>query len=150
MKQRIAHEEITPAFFDGLFKTGAYLKKSGLDPKLVELVTYRVSQINGCAFCLDMHHKDAIHAGETEQRLYSLAAWEETPYYTDKERAGLAFAEAVIKGHVADSIFDALTPLFSKQEIADLTLAIVTVNSWNKLNITFKIVPGTYKVGQFA
>src|SRR5882757_8581175 len=109
MKPRISFKDASNGFIDGLMKTGSYLKKSGLDQKLLTLVDYRVSQINGCAFCLDMHHKDAIHLGETELRLHSLAAWKECPYYTEQERAVLAYAEAVTTGSVEDEVFEALT-----------------------------------------
>jgi AhpD family alkylhydroperoxidase len=149
MNARISFEDTSKGFTDGLFKTGFYLKKSGLDQKLLTLVDYRVSQINGCAFCLDMHHKDAIHLGETELRLHSLAAWKECPYYTEQERAVLAYAEAVTAGTMEDEVFEALTPFFSKSQIADLTLAIANINSWNRLNIAFRSIPGNYQVGQF-
>ena len=91
MNQRIAFQELNPGYLDGLFKVSGYIKKAGPDHKLLALISYRVSQINGCAYCLDMHHKDAILLGETEQRLHSLPAWRECPYYSDKERAVLAY-----------------------------------------------------------
>jgi len=149
MNARISFEDTSKGFTDGLMKTGGYLKKSGLDQKLLTLVDYRVSQINGCAYCLDMHHKDAIHLGETELRLHSLAAWKECPYYTEQERAVLAYAEAVTTGSVEDDVFEALTPFFSKPQIADLTLAIANINSWNRLNKAFRSTPGNYQVGQY-
>jgi AhpD family alkylhydroperoxidase len=150
MEPRISLEDTAKGFLDGLMKTGYYLKKSGLDQRLLELLHYRVSQINGCAYCLDMHHKDALHLGETELRLHSLAAWKECPFYTDQERAVLAYAEAVTTGSVEDEVFEALTHFFSKPEIADLTLAIANVNSWNRLNKAFRSTPGNYQVGQYA
>lgn len=146
MTPRIAFNETPKGFFDSLYKVGAYTQK--LDHKLKALIDTRVSQINGCAYCLDMHYKDAIHLGETEQRLYSLPAWKECPYYTDAERALLAYAEAVTVNHVDDDVFNTLTEFFSKDEIADWTLAIATINMWNRLNEAFRTVPGTYKVGQ--
>lgn len=152
MEQRIAFSDVTKGLFDGLFKTGMYLNKSGLDHKLQELIKYRVSQMNGCAYCLDMHHKDAIALGETEQRLYSLPAWQECPYYSNQERAALAYAEAITnmpKQDVSDELFETLTQFFNKAEIADLTMAIVSINSWNRLNKAWRTVPGNYKVGQF-
>ncbi|WP_207514551.1 carboxymuconolactone decarboxylase family protein [Longitalea luteola] len=152
MEQRIAFADATKGLFDGLFKTEMYLKKSGLDLKLQELIKYRVSQINGCAYCLDMHHKEAIALGETEQRLHSLAAWRECPYYSEKERAALAYAEAVTNLHlhgITDEIFTTLQQHFSKAEIADLTMAIANINNWNRINIAWRTVPGNYKVGQF-
>lgn len=148
MKQRIGYKELAPGFLDGLFKTSAYINKSGLDHKLLAMVSYRVSQLNGCAYCLDMHHKDAIHLGETEQRLHSLPAWRECPYYSDQERAVLAFVEAVNNYQEEDAVFDALTPFFTKQQIADLTLAITTTINFNHLNRTFRTTPGTYQPGQ--
>ncbi len=152
MEPRIAFTDASKGLLDGLFKTEMYLKKSGIDHKLQELIKYRVSQINGCAYCLDMHHKEAIALGETEQRLYSLAAWRECPYYSAEERAALAYAEAVTNLHhhgLTDALFEELSQHFSKAAIADLTLAIANINSWNRLNISFRPVPGGYKVGQF-
>ncbi len=151
--QRITLADAPKGITDGLFQSEHYLKDAGLDPILTNLLCYRVSQINGCAYCLDMHFKEAIHAGETEQRLYSVSAWRECPYYSDNERAALAYAEAVTnvnQGPVTDAIFEPLTKFFSKAEIADLTLAIVQINTWNRLNIAFASMPGDYQVGQFA
>jgi AhpD family alkylhydroperoxidase len=150
MTERINYQETPKGFIDGLMKTSFYLRNSTLDPKLLELINYRVSQINGCAYCLDMHHKDAINLGETELRLYSLVAWRECPYYTEKEKAVFAFAETLTNANnkeVDDNTFNTLTKFFSKTEIADLTLAIIQINSWNRLNKTFRPVPGNYKVG---
>jgi AhpD family alkylhydroperoxidase len=150
MEPRITFQDARKGILDGLFKTGSHLSKSGLDINLLELINYRVSQINGCAFCLDMHHKDAIHRGETEQRLHGLAAWRETPYYTEPERAALALADSLtIECEVDDLIFEGLTRHFSKEQIADLTLAVATINSWNRLNITFRSTAGNYQPGQF-
>ena len=126
-----------------------YLGSSSLEKKLLHLIKLRVSQINGCAFCLDMHWKDLQVEGENEQRMYSLDAWRETPYYTDRERAALAWAEAVTKitdGHASDEVYEATRQHFSEQELADLTLAVVTINAWNRLSIAFRVVPGTYQV----
>jgi AhpD family alkylhydroperoxidase len=150
MKARISFEETSGEFMDALLKPGYYIRKSGLDPALVELIDFRISTINSCAYCLDMHFKDAIARGESEQRLYSLAAWRECPYYSDKERAALAYAEAVTANQVDDFVFEELKPFFNKKEIADLTLAIATINTWNRLNHAFRTVPGGYKVGQHA
>ncbi len=148
MTPRIAHHEANKGLLDGLLKTEFYLKRSSLDHKIQELVKYRVSQINGCAYCLDMHHKDAIYMGETEARLYSLPAWRETPYYSEPERAALAFAEALTntnQHHLSEEVFNHVAAHFSKAEIADLTLAIAQINSWNRLNIAFGSVPGNYQ-----
>jgi AhpD family alkylhydroperoxidase len=152
MEQRIAFTDANKGLLDGLFKIGMYLHKSGLDLKLQELIKTRVSQINGCAYCLDMHWKDAIQLGETEQRLYSLPAWKECPYYTEPERAALAYAEAVTKipnADVSDEVYNELSRHFNKAEIADLTMAIIAINSWNRLNVAFRTIPGDYKPGQF-
>ena len=150
MDQRISFAETTKGFTDGLMKSGLYLKQSGLDLKLLELVYYRVSQINGCAYCLDMHHQEAIHLGETELRLHTIAAWRECPYFTEEERAVLAFAEAVTHTHITDEVFDNLIRFYNKQQVADLTLAVTNINSWNRLNITFRSTPGHYRVGLFG
>lgn len=109
-----------------------------------------MSQINSCAYCLDMHSKDARAAGETEQRLYGLSAWRETPYYTDRERAGLAWAEAVTKCDVPDAIYSKVKEYFTDEELIDLTLAVTTINTWNRINLSFPNEPGTYRVGQFG
>ena len=151
MTERISYQDMTKGAMDGLMKTEFYLKKSGLDLKLIELIKYRVSQINGCAYCLDMHHKEAIQMGETELRLHALAAWKEAPYYSEKERAVLAFAEALTQAHqqdVGDELFQVLENFFSKAEIADLTLAVTQINAWNRINKGFRPTPGNYKVGQ--
>ena len=152
MTERISYQDMAKDVMDGLMKNEFYLKKSGLDLKLIELMKYRVSQINGCAYCLDMHHKEAIQMGETELRLHSLAAWREAPYYSEKERAVLAFAEALTNANhqdVGDELFQVLEKLFSKAEIANLTLAVTQINTWNRINKVFRTTPGNYKVGQY-
>jgi AhpD family alkylhydroperoxidase len=126
-----------------------YLNRSGLETKLLHMIKLRVSQINGCAFCLDMHWKDLQAEGETEQRMYSHDAWRETDYYSDRERAALAWAEAVTDitdGHVPDEVYEATRQHFGEQEVADLTLAVVAINGWNRLSIAFRVVPGTCQV----
>jgi AhpD family alkylhydroperoxidase len=126
----------------------SYVRQSGLEHSLLELVKTRASQINGCAFCLDMHTKDARAAGETEQRLYTLPAWEETPFFTDRERAALAWTEAVTRvadTHVPDEVFERVQRHFTEKELADLTLAIVAINGWNRLSVAFRKVPGSYQ-----
>jgi len=125
-----------------------YLNQSGLDKKLLDLINLRVSQINGCAYCLDMHWKDLRAAGETEQRLYGLDAWRESPYYTERERAALAWAEAVTRvadTHVPDDVFEEAKRHFSDKELADLTLNVVAINGWNRLSIAYRTTPGTYQ-----
>ncbi|HEY7545396.1 MAG TPA: carboxymuconolactone decarboxylase family protein, partial [Blastocatellia bacterium] len=119
-----------------------------LERSLLDLIYFRVSQINGCAYCLDMHSKDLRAAGETEQRLYLLNAWRESPFYTERERAALAWAEAVTlitEGHVPDEVFKQARAQFSEEELANLTLAVVAINGWNRLNIAFRTVPGSYQ-----
>ncbi|RED22612.1 AhpD family alkylhydroperoxidase [Flavobacterium cutihirudinis] len=133
-----------------LFGITSYLKKSELDRSLLELVEFRISQINSCAYCLDMHSKEAIAHGETTQRLFGLSAWRETPYYTKRERVALAYAEAVNACDVPDEIYEIARAEFSEEELIDLTLAIATINTWNRINIAFANTPGTYRVGQFG
>jgi AhpD family alkylhydroperoxidase len=126
----------------------AYLAKCGLEAHLLHLLKLRVSQINGCAYCIDMHWKDLKAGGETEQRLYMLDAWRESPFYSERERAALAWAEAVTlvtEGHVPDEVFEEARKQFSEAELANLTLAVVAINSWNRLNIAFRTVPGAYQ-----
>jgi AhpD family alkylhydroperoxidase len=128
-----------------------HVHASGLEPLLIELVKLRTSLINGCAYCVDMHTKVARALGETEQRLYAVSVWEETPFYTDRERAALAWTEAVTlvtKGHVPDEVYELARQQFSEQELVDLTLTIVTINGWNRLAIAFRTVPGTYELGE--
>lgn len=127
-----------------------YVRKCGLEHSLIELVKTRASQINGCAYCIDMHTKDARAAGETEQRLYALSAWRETPFFSDRERAALEWTEAVTlvaDGHVPDEVFEAVRPHFTDREIADLTWAVAAINVWNRLAISFRAVPGNYQPG---
>ena len=115
---------------------------------MLNLVFMRSSQINGCAYCLDMHSKDARAAGETEQRLYALTAWRETPFFTDRERAALAWTEAltlVHQGHVPDEVYEHVRQHFSEKEIVDLTLAVGEINTWNRIAISLRAVPGTYQ-----
>jgi AhpD family alkylhydroperoxidase len=134
-----------------VFALGAYLKKSTLERPLLELVDYRISQINGCAYCMDMHAKDARAAGETEQRLYAISAWKEMSIYTDREKAALTWAEAVNSNHVPQEIFDLVKKQLSDEELIDLTLAVGNLNTWNKLNIALSpMKPGSYTVGQFG
>ena len=152
MTPRINLQDIPKGMMDCLMKTGAYIRSTNLDRKLTTLIEYRVSQINSCAFCLDMHHKEAIHMGESESRLHGLAAWREFDYYTDKERAALAFAEVLTNANhqdVDEQTYAALEAVFTKEEIIHLTLEITMINTWNRLNKTFKTKPGYYKVGQY-
>src|SRR5690606_29658658 len=124
-----------------------YVANSGLERSLYELVKTRASQINGCAYCIDMHTKDARHLGETEQRLYGLSAWRETPFYTDRERAALAWTEAltlISEDEVSDDLYETVSKYFNEKERVALTMAIVAINGWNRLAISFRSVPGTY------
>jgi len=150
MEQRINVHEKGQNALKSLYSMGGYLKKSQLESNLLELVYFRVSQINGCAYCLDMHSKDARAAGESEQRLYGLSAWHETPYYSDRERAAFAWAEAVTKCNVPEAVYIQAKEQFSDEELIDLTFAVATINTWNRLNLAFPNEPGTYKVGQFG
>jgi AhpD family alkylhydroperoxidase len=125
-----------------------YLHGCGLEQGLLHLLKLRVSQMNGCAYCLDMHWKDLRAIGENEQRLYSLDAWKECSYYTERERAALTWAEAVTRitdGHVPDEVYEAVQAHFTKRELADLTLAVVAINGWNRLSIATRTEPGTYQ-----
>ena len=135
-----------------LLAVEAHIGASSLEPKLLLLVKMRASQINGCAFCLDMHSKDARADGETEQRLYSLDAWEEAPYYSDRERAALEWTESITllnNGHVPDSVYERVRAQFSEAEIAALTLAAAMINSWNRLNVALRTEAGGYRPGMF-
>ncbi len=133
-----------------LFEMGKYLHKTTVEQNIQEFIKIRISQLNGCAFCLDMHWKDARAMGETEQRLYGLSAWQESPYYNDRERAALLWAEAVNACHVSDNVYQETSKHFSDNELVALTMAVNNINSWNRLNIAFsKEKVGTYVVGQY-
>jgi AhpD family alkylhydroperoxidase len=148
MKARINYGKVASGIYDAMDALDQYVAQCGLEESLLHLVRLRASQINGCAYCLDMHWKDLRAIGESEQRLYSLDAWRECPYYTDRERAALAWTEAitlVTEGHVPDALYEAVRPFFSEKELADLTLAAVSINAWNRLSITARLVPGGYQ-----
>ena len=148
MKPRIKYSENAPEAIKGLLELERYVHGSGLERRLYELVKTRASQINGCAYCLDMHTKDARKAGETEQRLYALRAWREAPFYTDRERAALAWTEAltlISENDVPDALYQATRKHFDEKEIVALTMAIVAINGWNRLAISFRTVPGSYE-----
>jgi AhpD family alkylhydroperoxidase len=147
VQPRIDITTVSPGALKAMMGLANYLQ-SRVDRKLLDLINLRVSQINGCAYCLDMHWKDLRAAGETEQRLYGLDAWREAPYYTDRERAALAWAEAVTRvadGHVPDAVFAEAHRHFTDEELADLTLGVVAINGWNRLNIAYRTTPGTYQ-----
>lgn len=148
MQTRIDMTKINPAAIKPMYALEAYIRHCGIDHPLLELVKMRASQINGCAYCLDMHSKDARAAGETEQRLYLLNAWREAPFYTDRERAALEWTEAVTlisKDQAPDEVYERVRQHFSEEEIANLTLAITTINTWNRLAISFRAEVGTYQ-----
>lgn len=152
MKQRINFSEKGKQAMGALYGLGRYLSKSSIEQSLLDLIYFRVSQINGCAFCLDMHSKDLRAKGETEQRLYVLDAWREAPFYSDKERAALAWAESLTKiksGMVPDEIYNEAIKYFFETELIDLTIAVITINSYNRINIAFGAAVGTYQVGQY-
>jgi AhpD family alkylhydroperoxidase len=147
MNPRINLVTVNPKAMQSMVALQTYVDGSGLESKLLHLVKLRASQINGCAYCIDMHTKEARAAGESEQRLYALSAWSETPFYTARERAALAWTEAVTlvtEGHVPDHAFAAVREHFSEEELVNLTLAITTTNAWNRLSVAFRAVPGSY------
>jgi AhpD family alkylhydroperoxidase len=148
MKTRLNYGLVAPGVYDAMDALERYIQESGLERPLLLLAQLRASQINGCAYCLDMHWKDLRAAGEDEQRLYSLDAWRECPYYTGRERAALAWTESVTlvaDGHVPDAVFDEARAHFGEKELADLTLAVAAINAWNRLSIAARLKPGTYQ-----
>ncbi len=153
MSTRIEFFRVAPQSLKPLFALGAQVEASGVEHTLLELVKMRASQLNGCAYCIDMHTKDARAAGETEQRLYLLDAWREaSSLYSERERAALAWTEAVTlvtQGHVPDDVYAEVSKLFSEQELVTLTLAIANINTWNRLNIAFRTEAGGYRPGMF-
>ena len=153
MKARVDFAKVLmPKALRALQPTSNYVNSSGLDHRLLELVKMRTSQLNGCAYCIDMHTKDARAAGETEQRLYLLDAWRETPLYTERERAALEWTEAVTRvadGHVPDEVFASARDHFSEEELVNLTIAVIATNGWNRLNIAFRPEVGDYRPGMF-
>ena len=148
MAERIDSSKVNPGAYRAMFGLEKYVRESGLELSLLDLVKVRASQINGCAYCLDMHWKDARARGESEQRLYSLDAWRETSYYTERERAALAWTEAVTlvaATHVPDELYEQVRQHFREEELVSLTLAVVAINGWNRLAISFRTEPGTYQ-----
>ena len=153
MKARIDVMHVSPGIIHAMLGLERQVQKAGLDSKLLDLVRMRASQINGCAYCLDMHSKDARANGETEQRLYGLDAWRETPYYSSRERAALDWTEAltlVSETRVPDEVYERVREQFSEEELANLSLAIVAINGWNRLNVAARTVPGDYVPGNAA
>jgi len=144
MKPRLNPQQVAPDTIKALGALESHVQGSGLEQSLIEIVKIRASQINGCAFCINMHTEDARRHGETEQRLYLLDAWREAPHYTDRERAALAYTEAVTKiseGHVPDDVYQAMRAQFSEVEAVNLTMLIATINAWNRIAISFRSVP---------
>ena len=148
MQQRLSYSKVSPEGTDILQKLERYVKSSGLEADLLELVKLRASQINGCAYCIDMHTKDARTHGESEQRLYGVSAWHEAPFYSERERAALAWTESVTlvgETHVPDDVYAEARKHFSEKELVDLTFAIIAINSWNRLAISFRTPAGSYQ-----
>ena len=153
MSARINYGKAAPGVYDAMDALDRYLQSCEIERPLIYLVQLRASQINGCAYCLDMHWKDLRAAGANEQRLYSLDAWRECPYYSERERAALAWTEAVTRvadGHVPEAVFDEVRPHFGEKALADLTLAIAAINAWNRLSIAARLRPGTYEAATVA
>lgn len=148
MEERLIYSDVAPEAIKGLMEMERYLHRSELEKSLYELVKIRASQINGCAFCLDMHTKDARKMGETEQRIYTLSTWRETSFFSERERAALAWTESltvISKNDVPDSLYEATLKHFSEKELVDLTMAIIAINGWNRLAISFRKTPGSYQ-----
>ena len=148
MKTRLHYETAAPGVYKAMRALEQYLHGSSLEEPLIHLVKLRASQINGCAYCIDMHWKDLRALGEAEQRLYSLDAWRECPWYSDRERAALEWTEAVTliaHDRVPEAVYEAVRPQFTDTELADLTLAVATINAWNRLSISARSEPGTYE-----
>ena len=148
MQARLNYGQTAPGVYDAMEGLEKYLGQCGMEESLLHLSRLRASQINGCAYCLDMHWKDLRAIGENEQRLYSLDAWRECPYYTDRERAALAWTEAVTliaQDHVPDAVYQEARSHFSEKELSDLTLSVAAINAWNRLSIAARIVPGGYQ-----
>jgi len=151
MKTRIERRDVHSGAYRAMLGLEQYLDTCGLDKKLLDLIRLRVSQMNGCAYCLDMHWKELRAKGETDQRMYSLEAWRESPYYSEVERAALAWAETVTRvaeTRIPDEEYQQARRHFDAPQLADLTLAVAAINSWNRLNIAFRTAPGTYQVPQ--
>ena len=152
MKQRLNFNETGSDAIKSIYGIQRPLNKSSIDKQLFELLFFRVSQINGCAFCLDMHSKELLANGESAQRLFVMDAWRETPFFSEKERAVLAWAEALTKldgSHVPDEVYEEVAKQFTETELVDLTLAVTAINTANRLNIAFGAPVGAYEVGLF-
>ena len=150
MEQRLDVGKLAPGAWAAMMALERYVRTCGLEPSLLELVKVRASQMNECAYCIDMHTKDARAAGETEQRLYALTAWGETPFFTNRERAALEWTESVTavgETHVPDDVYERVKREFNDLEMVNLTMAVVVINAWNRIVISTRIVPGSYQTG---
>ncbi len=148
MEQRIDYPKAFPEGYQAMIHLEGAMRRSGLEPALLELIKIRASQMNGCAFCIDMHTKDARHKGETEQRIYALNAWRETPFFTERERAALAWTEAITniqQGHASDEVYAEVRKQFDEAETVKLTLAIGTINVWNRIAVAMRADVGGYQ-----
>lgn len=148
MQPRIDYRNVAAEAIAAMHGVEDYVRQCGLERPLLELVKLRASQINGCAYCVDMHSKDARAAGETEERLYAVAVWQEAPFFSDRERAALSWTEAVTlvsSGHVPDAVFYQARGQFHEKELVDLTMAVIAINGWNRLAVSFRAVAGTYQ-----
>lgn len=148
LEQRINYGKVAPDAGQAMYGLERYVHESGIEQSLLELVKMRSSQINHCAYCLDMHSKDALAEGETVQRLIELNAWREAPFYSDRERAALAWTEAVTlvaSSEVPDEVYEEAREQFSEKELVDLTMAIIAINGWNRLSVSFRTPAGTYQ-----
>ncbi|MGB8995739.1 MAG: carboxymuconolactone decarboxylase family protein [Pseudonocardiaceae bacterium] len=151
MESRLSLTELTADLYRRMAAVSSAVHSCGLDHQLLELIKMRASQINGCAYCIDMHSKDARARGETEQRLYALNAWRETPFYTERERAALALTEAITlitEGHVSDDVYEQARRVFDEKEVGQIVWAAAVINTWNRLAIAARSVPGSYQPGQ--
>lgn len=149
-KVRINHQDVSKGFFSGMFSSEKFLKESGLPHSLLELIKTRASQINRCGYCLDMHHKDALKAGETFDRLYLLPAWEEAPCFTAAEKAVLNLTDVLTlisdhRAHDIEAAYERMSTIYTKEEIANVVLAICQINAWNRIAISFGTTPGSYQ-----
>lgn len=152
MESRIDYQKVAPGAYEAVLGLEKYLHDCGIEKGLLHLIKLRASQLNGCAYCIDMHWKDLRSIGEHEQRLYGLDAWRESPYYSDRERAALAWTEAVTNiqsGHAPDEVYEQVKKQFTQKELANLTLAIATINTWNRLVIAARVVPGAYQPASY-
>jgi AhpD family alkylhydroperoxidase len=148
MEERLHYAKVSPGAYHALLGLEKYLHDCGLEVGLLHLIKLRASQINGCAYCLDMHWKDLKSIGETEQRMYSLDAWRECPYYTERERAALAWTDSVTRiadTHAPDEVYEEVKQHLTEKELADITVAVATINAWNRLSIAGRTTPGTYQ-----